>query len=98
MSEPTKKEMLRCLDCLLKGDLREVEGMNEGEDAEVLKTGKAIRRLIKNMGKKVSREFVVKIQNILLDVAEHNTGVVLAMAKIEGMLTELGLEVDEEER
>ena len=94
MSEPTKKKMLEWLG----DDDSGYKAWNHLWSKDFNDANrKIIRRLIENMDKKVrvNRKFIGKIQNILLDVAMGNLGVVLAMAEIEGMLINLGYETGE---
>lgn len=55
-----------------------------------------IRTLLNEAPKpKVSKNLIQKIQSLLLDVAEKETGVVLAIARIIGWLIEEGFKVEE---
>ena len=94
MSEPIIKEML-CYMEYAKNQLIIADAWNELED---IYCDEAIRRLIENMGKKVSREFVERWEdNFAQDIGESGSPKFIGPSKkgLARMLTELGHEVEE---
>ena len=57
--------------------------------------GDFITTIVEDCKPKMSEKRIIEIQNLLLDVSEKETGVILAMARITGWLIEAGFEVEE---
>ena len=53
-----------------------------------------IRQIINDQKVRVSKKRIIEIENLLIDVANGNTGVILASARIQGWLMEAGVEME----
>ena len=56
--------------------------------------GNFIRTIIEDRKPKMSKKRIIEIENLLIDVANGNTGVILASARIQGWLMEAGVEME----